>query len=260
MGSVLEIKNLHASIEGKGILNGLDLTIKQGEIHAIMGPNGSGKSTLANVIMGHPKYKVTGGDILLNRESMLPMPANERAKHGLFMAFQHPVEVSGVPLSSFLRTAYKTVKKQAEEKDRQKELESVADFRKMLKEMMNMLRVDDSFSKRYLNEGLSGGEKKKSEVLQALVLQPAFVILDETDSGTDVDAMKTISQGITSIHEQNESGILMITHYNRMLKNIRPQFVHILVGGKIVKTGGHSLADYVESAGYSEFLEDGQHA
>ena len=255
MASMLQIKGLHASVEGKEILKGLNLTIKQGEIHAIMGPNGSGKSTLANVLMGHPKYKVTEGDILLDGQSILQMGADGRAKLGLFMAFQHPLEVSGVPLSNFLRIAYKATKNQAEEKDRQKELTSVGEFRKMLKEKMEMLKVDDSFAKRYLNEGLSGGEKKKSEILQALVLQPKFAILDETDSGTDVDAMKIISQGINSIFEQNKSCILIITHYNRILHNVKPQFVHILVDGKIVKTGDYTLADKIESSGYNEFYE-----
>ncbi|MBI4167334.1 MAG: Fe-S cluster assembly ATPase SufC [Candidatus Aenigmarchaeota archaeon] len=255
MVSVLQVKELRASIEGKEILKGLNLTIRQGELHAIMGPNGSGKSTLANVIMGHPKYKITSGDIILDGKSILNETTDQRAKQGLFMAFQHPMEVSGVPLSNFLRTAYKAAKNQTEEKDKQKELSSVSEFRKTLKEKMEMLKVDESFGRRYLNEGLSGGEKKKSEILQALILQPKFAILDETDSGTDIDAMKIISQGINNIYEQSKSGILIITHYNRILHNVKPQFVHILVNGKIVKTSDYTLADQVETTGYNEFLE-----
>lgn len=252
MGSKLQVMDLHASIDGKEILKGLSLTIKQGEIHAIMGPNGSGKSTLANVIMGHPKYKVTSGDILLDGRSILNATTDQRAKQGLFMAFQHPLEVSGVSFANFLRVAHKHINNQMDET---KNIASVSEFRKLLKEKMSSLGVDENFVKRYLNEGLSGGEKKKSEVLQAAVLKPKIAIMDETDSGTDADAMKMISESINSLQKENNTGILMITHYNRILKNIRPDSVHVMVDGKIVKTGDFSLVDRVESSGYNEFSE-----
>ncbi len=250
MGSVLQIKNLHASVEGKEILNGLNLTVKQGEIHTIMGPNGSGKSTLANVIMGHPKYKITSGDITLDGKSILNETADQRAKLGLFMAFQHPMEISGVSLANFLRTAYRQVNGQPENP---KNMVSISEFRKLLKQKMDSLNVDDNFVKRYLNEGMSGGEKKKSEVLQAAVLKPKIAIMDETDSGTDVDAMKTISNSINSLLKDNNTGILLITHYNRILKIVKPDFVHIMISGRIIKTGDYSLADYVENSGYNGF-------
>ncbi|MBI3413123.1 MAG: Fe-S cluster assembly ATPase SufC [Candidatus Aenigmarchaeota archaeon] len=249
MASKLEIKNLHVVIDYKEILKGLDLTVNEGETHAIMGPNGSGKSTLANVIMGHPKYKITSGDIIFEGKSILALTPDRRAKLGLFMAFQHPLEISGVSLANFLRTAYKHINTGMDEKN----IASVSEFRKLMKEKMNSLGIDEDFAKRYLNEGLSGGEKKKSEVLQATILRPKIAILDETDSGTDVDAMKTISDSINNLKKESNTGILMITHYNRILKNVKPDLVHIMVDGRIVKTGDASLADRVESSGYNEF-------
>lgn len=250
MGSKLQIAGLHASVDGKEILKGLDLAVSGGEVHAIMGPNGSGKSTLANVIMGHPKYKVTSGDIIFDGKSILKETTDRRAKLGLFMAFQHPLEISGVSLANFLRIAHKNMNNPGA-----KDIASVSEFRKLLKAKMAGLDVEEDFVKRYLNEGLSGGEKKKSEVLQAAVLKPKIAVMDETDSGTDVDAMKTISDSINSLRSENNTGIIMITHYNRILKSVKPDFVHVMVGGRIIKTGDASLADQIENSGYNEFSE-----
>ena len=238
--SKLEIKDLHVSVDGKKILNGVNLEIVKGEITAIMGPNGAGKSTLANVLMGHPKYKVESGKIILDGEDITNLKPNERAKKGLFLSFQYPSEISGVTISNFLRTALGSLKN---------EKVPVLEFHKMLKEKMKMLNMDTAFTKRYLNEGFSGGEKKKAEILQMMILNPKYAILDENDSGVDVDALKVIALGIKSAINPNV-GILIITHYNRILEYLTPNKVYIMQEGKIVKSGGAELAKEIESKGY----------
>ncbi len=228
--SQLDIKDLHASIEGKEILKGVDFQVKQGEIHAVMGPNGSGKSTLASTIMGHPKYKVTKGDISFDGQTLLNLAPDARARKGVFLAFQYPYEVPGVSLSTFLRTAYN-------------------EFRKLLKEKLKLLDMDDSFATRYLNEGFSGGEKKRCEILQLAVLQPKIAVLDETDSGLDIDSVKIVAEGVNKLVGP-EMGVMIITHYQRILRYIKPNHVHILLDGRMVKSGGPELADVLEARGY----------
>ncbi len=246
----LEIKDLHVTVEGKEILKGLNLEIKQGEIHAIMGPNGSGKSTLAMTLMGHPKYKIEKGDILIDGQSILKMQTDIRSKHGLFLAFQYPLEVNGVSLSNFLRTAYNAVHDgQKNGKDVSQEIMSMFQFREFLKEKLALLKMDESFANRYLNEGFSGGEKKRCEILQLAVLQPKIAILDETDSGLDIDSIRIVADGINRLAGPN-LGILLITHYQRILKYVRPHYVHVLVDGKIVESGGEELATKLEEKGY----------
>lgn len=236
----LEIKNLHATIDGKEILKGVNLTILPGELHAIMGPNGSGKSTLANVLMGHPKYEVTSGQILLNDEDITESSADERARKGLFLSFQYPVEIPGVTVENFLRTAVNAVTGSDH---------GVAEFHQILKKEIALFGMDDAFSRRYLNEGFSGGEKKRMEILQMLLLNPKFAVLDETDSGLDVDALKVVSAGINKLRDADH-GFLLITHYNRILQHVNPSHVHVFIDGKIVKSGGHELAHEVEAQGY----------
>ncbi len=238
----LEVKDLCVSVDGKKILDGFNIKIKQGEIHALMGPNGSGKTTLSNVIMGHPKYFVESGSILLDGKDVLKLKPNERAKLGLFLAFQHPIEVSGVKIFTFLRTAYSNIHGNGV---------SIEQFESMLKDKMKALGMSESFIDRYLNEGFSGGEKKKFEILQMLMLNPKIAILDETDSGLDMDALKIISEGIKSM--TSSAGILLITHYERILKHVKPNFVHIMVDGKIVKSGDFSLVSTIEKKGYDYF-------
>ncbi len=241
--STLEIKDLHVSVDGIQILKGINLEIKSGDVNTIMGPNGSGKSTLAYTLMGHPKYRIEKGQILLDGENITNLSPDKRAKRGLFLSFQYPQEVSGVTLANFLRTALNSLN--------EKKI-SVMDFKKLFDEKVALLNMDPSLSKRYLNEGFSGGEKKKAEILQLAVLQPKIAILDETDSGTDVDALKTISNGINVVAKQQNMGILLITHYDRILQYIKTDKVHILVDGKIVKTGGPELATHIEEAGYQK--------
>ncbi|MDD9953915.1 MAG: Fe-S cluster assembly ATPase SufC [Candidatus Woesearchaeota archaeon] len=236
----LEIQDLHASIEGKEILKGVTLTINPGEIHALMGPNGSGKSTLANVLMGHPKYEVTKGKILLNGENISEMEPDERAKKGLFLSFQYPVEIPGVTVENFLRTAVNNV--QGKDLD-------VVEFHELLKKTLADFGIKNEFAGRYLNEGFSGGEKKRMEILQMLLLNPTFAILDETDSGLDVDALKIVSDGINKIKDEKH-GVLLITHYNRILEYVIPDKVHVLIDGKITETGGKELAHTIEAEGY----------
>ena len=238
---MLEVKDLHASIDGKEILKGVNLKIEKGKVSVIMGPNGSGKSTLASVLMGNPVYEITKGQILLNGEDITNMSPDKRAKKGLFLSFQYPQEVPGVTVSNFLRTAYNSITG--------KEI-SVLDFHKLLKEKLELLKISDNLSKRYLNEGFSGGEKKRMEILQMAVLQPGFAILDETDSGTDVDALKIITNGINTVKKDTDMGILLITHYDRVLKYIQADFVNIMIEGKIVKTGSQDLAFEIEKKGY----------
>jgi Fe-S cluster assembly ATP-binding protein len=236
---MMDIENLHVEVEGKEILKGITLHIGPGEVHALMGPNGSGKSTLANVLMGHPKYKVTRGRIMLDGEDIGGLPVNERAKRGLFLSFQYPLEVPGITVESFLRTAYNTLKGRSD----------VVQFNKLLKERMAELGIDPHFARRYLNEGFSGGEKKRMEILQMSILSPSTIILDETDSGLDVDALKVVADGISRMRDEQRS-ILIITHFNRILRYVEPTHVHIIVDGKIVKSSDKQLAYDVEAKGY----------
>ena len=248
--SILEIKNLHATVETpegtKEILKGVDLTIKGGETHAIMGPNGSGKSTLAYAIAGHPKYEITGGEVLLDGEDVLEMSVDERARAGLFLAMQYPVEVPGVTVSNFLRTAKTAIDGEAP---------SLRTWVKDVKGAMDDLKMDPVFAERNVNEGFSGGEKKRHEILQLEVLKPKFAVLDETDSGLDVDALKIVSEGVNRAKESTGLGVLLITHYTRILRYIRPDYVHVVVAGKIVEEGGPELADRLENEGYDRFLD-----
>tara|TARA_B100001013_G_scaffold22376_1_gene12492 strand:+ start:1894 stop:2649 length:756 start_codon:yes stop_codon:yes gene_type:complete len=249
MKNTLEIIDLHVSVESKPILKGVNLTVNKGETHAIMGPNGSGKSTLANTLMGHPKYIVDQGDILLDGESISKLSPDKRAKKGLFLAFQYPHEVSGVSVFNFLRSSLNSLDMQNNNKPM-----SIIAFRKYLRERMEVLNVEESFVKRYLNEGFSGGEKKKSEILQMAVLKPKIAILDETDSGLDIDALKTVSDAVNKMTGP-DLGILMITHYQRILKYVQPGFVHVLMDGKVVKSGSIELAQTLENKGYDWIRE-----
>lgn len=244
----LEIRDLHVSVDGKQILKGISLKIKQGEIHALMGPNGSGKSTLSFTLMGHPKYKIERGDILFDGESLLSIPIHERARKGLFLAFQYPMEIPGVNLSNFLWNSYVAIKSNGNPNQHI----SMIDFKDLLEEKMKILKMDQSFTNRYLNEGFSGGEKKRTEILQMAILNPKFAVLDETDSGLDVDALKIVANGIKKLANPS-LGILLITHYKRILNYIKPDFVHVLVEGKIVKSGDHTLATELEKKGYEGF-------
>jgi len=250
---MLEIKNLHVEIEiddgNLEILKGLNMTLKQGEIHALMGPNGSGKSTLANVLMGDPKYKITSGKILLNGENILELSPNERAKRGLFLSFQNPTSVPGVNIRKFLRQAYNSINPENKI--------SLLEFQNLLESKAGELGIDKSFLERYLNEGFSGGEKKKLEILQLLVLNPKIAILDETDSGLDIDALRTIAKGINSFTKSGEGKtILIITHYKRILDHIKPDRVSIMIQGKITTSGGVDLVDHLEEKGYGWIKED----
>lgn len=248
--STLEIRNLHASVETqdglKPILHGVNLTIGEGEVHAIMGPNGSGKSTTAYTLAGHPKYVITEGQIFLDGEDITDMTPDERAQAGLFLAMQYPVEVPGVSVTNFLRTAKTAIDGQAPK---------LREWTKKLKEATTNLKVDPDFVKRDLNVGFSGGEKKRTEVLQMELLEPKVAILDETDSGLDVDALRVVSEGVVRIHEKTNNSILLITHYSRILNYIHPDYVHVFSGGKIVKTGGPELADELEAHGYDSYVE-----
>ncbi|MFJ4045386.1 Fe-S cluster assembly ATPase SufC [Microbacterium sp. NPDC089987] len=251
--SVLEIRDLHVTVEtDQGvtpILNGIDLTIKTGETHAIMGPNGSGKSTLAYTIAGHPKYTVTQGTITFDGEDVLEMSVDERARAGLFLAMQYPVEIPGVTVTNFLRTAKTAIDGEAP---------SIRQWTKDVKEAMSNLRMDPKFAQRNVNEGFSGGEKKRHEIMQLEVLQPKFAVLDETDSGLDVDALKIVSEGVNRAKEATNLGVLLITHYTRILRYIRPDFVHVIVKGRIVEEGGSELADRLEDEGYDRFLDSAE--
>lgn len=245
MTEELMIKDLHVSIEGKKILNGVNLTVKKGEVCALMGPNGSGKSTLAYTLMGHPRYTVDKGEVWYKGKNILELPPDERAKLGLFLSFQYPQEIPGVSVSNFLRTALNSVKPNKV---------SVPDFVKLLREKMKLLKIDDAFSRRYLNEGFSGGEKKRAEILQLAVLQPDMAILDETDSGLDIDSLKVVAEGVNTLIGPNV-GVLVITHYQRLLNYIKPDKVHVMMNGKIVKSGGKELSEELEAHGYKEYEE-----
>lgn len=240
--SKLEIKNLHVSIEGKEIVKGVDLVVKSGEVHAIMGPNGSGKSTLAYSLMGHPRYEVDEGSVLLDGEEILEMSPDERSRAGLFLAFQYPQEISGVTVANFLRTALNAHRGEGNEL-------SVVEFMKLLREKMELLEMDPSFAQRYLNEGFSGGEKKRNEILQLAVLQPKFAIMDETDSGLDIDALRVVSNGVNAVRG-DRMGVIVITHYYRILQYLNPDYVHIMLDGRIVRSGGKELAVELEEKGY----------
>ena len=246
----LQIKDLWVKVEGKEILRGVNLKINEGEVHTVMGPNGSGKSTLALVIMGHPRYEVVRGDILVDGESILELTPDERAKKGLFLAFQYPVEISGVTVANFLRRAYLNLKYGGGELDKQKERIGVLEFQKLLNEKVQMLKLEPSLARRYLNEGFSGGEKKRAEILQLAVLQPRIAILDETDSGLDIDGVRIVAESINKLVQETGMGVLMITHYQRILKYIKPQFVHVMYNGRIVESGDHTLAEVLEEKGY----------
>jgi Fe-S cluster assembly ATP-binding protein len=238
--ATLEVRNLHASVEGKQILNGIDLIVRQGETHALMGPNGSGKSTLSNVIMGRPGYVITEGSVVFNGEDISALTPDARAKRGLFLAMQYPTEVPGVSVVNFLRTAYQAVKG---------EQVSALAFRKHMKEQMDRLSIDDAMVNRYVNQGFSGGEKKRNEVLQLAVLEPRIAILDETDSGLDIDSLKLVAEGVNELVGP-DLGVLLITHYQRMLNHITPDRVHVMMLGRIVKSGGAELAHELEEKGY----------
>lgn len=244
--SGLEIKNLHVSIEGKEILKGVDLSINKGEVHAIMGPNGTGKSTLAYALMGHPAYTITEGEVFLNGENILEMEADERSRKGIFLAFQYPVAIPGVTVANFLRTALNARRKAVHPEDKGI---SLVEFRKMLKEKMELLKMDSSFAGRYLNDGFSGGEKKRAEILQMATLRPEIAILDETDSGLDIDALRIVSEGVNALRGP-DLGVLLITHYQRILNYIKPDYVHVMLGGKVVESGGADLALHLEEHGY----------
>ncbi len=247
--SVLDIRDLHVSVETeqgtKQILRGVDLTINEGEIHAIMGPNGSGKSTLAYTIAGHPKYHVESGSILLDGEEVLEMSVDERARAGLFLAMQYPVEIPGVTVSNFLRTAKTAIDGEAP---------AIRGWIKDVRDSMSNLRMDPVFAERNVNEGFSGGEKKRNEILQLELLKPKFAVLDETDSGLDVDALKIVSEGVNRAKANTGLGILLITHYTRILRYIQPDFVHVFVAGRVAEQGGRELADRLEDEGYDRYL------
>ena len=248
--ATLEIRDLHVSVDSdageREILRGVDLTVRQGETHAIMGPNGSGKSTLAYSVAGHPKYRITRGTVTLDGEDVLAMSVDERARAGLFLAMQYPVEVPGVSVSNFLRTSATAVRGEAPK------------LRTWIKEMrsaMDALAMDPAFAERSVNEGFSGGEKKRHEILQMELLQPKIAILDETDSGLDVDALKVVSEGVNRVRETGEVGTLLITHYTRILRYVRPDFVHVFLDGRIVAEGGPELADELEANGYDSYIK-----
>lgn len=254
MPNELEIKNLHVAVEGKEILKGIDLVINKGEIHAIMGPNGSGKSTLANTLAGHPKYQITAGDILFKGDSILEWGPDERAQKGIFLAFQYPMAIPGVTVANFLRTALNARRRAAGANGASKPI-SIPEFRKLMREKMAILKLDDVFATRYLNDGFSGGEKKRVEILQMAVLNPEFAVLDETDSGLDIDALRIVSEGVNTLTGPN-LGVLLITHYQRLLNYIKPHFVHVMVSGKFAVSGGPELALRLEEQGYDWIKEE----
>ncbi|GMV36896.1 MAG: ABC transporter ATP-binding protein [Fimbriimonadales bacterium] len=241
---LLEVRELSAGVEGKTILNGVSLTLRKGEVHAIMGPNGSGKSTFSNVLMGHPGYEVLSGEVLYKGQDLLAMETDERAKAGVFLAFQYPTAIPGVTTVSFLRTALKSLRGQDM---------PARDFRKLLKEKLSELSMDESFATRYVNDGFSGGEKKRFEMLQMAMIQPELAIMDETDSGLDIDALRVVSENVNRMRGPN-LGVLLITHYSRILTHITPDFVHVMANGRIIKSGGKDLAHELEERGYDWLL------
>ncbi len=257
MAPTFSIKDLRVSVEGKLILKGLSLDINLGETHALMGPNGSGKSTLAYALMGHPKYEVEGGEVWFKGHNILELTPDERARMGLFLAFQYPTSIPGVSLANFLRTAVDAVregKQGSNGNGKSKSSLPIAEFRKLLNEKMELLRMDKSFARRYLNEGFSGGEKKRAEILQMAMLQPEIAVLDETDSGLDIDALRIVSEGVNALAGPH-MGILVITHYQRILNYVKPDFVHVMVNGQIVESGGAELAHRLEEEGYDRYVK-----
>jgi Fe-S cluster assembly ATP-binding protein len=249
--SDLVINNLHVSVDGKEILKGVTLTVKQGEVHAIMGPNGTGKSTLAYTLMGHPNYTVTEGEVLFKGQNILDLEPDERSRLGLFLAFQYPVAIPGVTVANFLRSAINARRRAENPEDKGI---PIPEFRKLLKEKMEMLKMDPAFAGRYLNDGFSGGEKKRAEILQMAILKPEIAILDETDSGLDIDALRIVSEGVNALMGP-EMGVLVITHYQRLLNYIKPHVVHVMMGGRIVESGGPDLALHLEEHGYDWIRE-----
>jgi Fe-S cluster assembly ATP-binding protein len=246
---ILEVRDLCAKVvdEGADILRGVNLTLNKGEIHAIMGPNGSGKSTLAKILAGHPGYEATGGQVLYQGDSVLDLDPDERSRRGIFLAFQYPVEIPGVSIANFLRTAMQARLEEGEELD-------LFDFQDELLDRMELLDMDPSFAERPVNDGFSGGEKKRNEILQMAVLRPQLAVMDETDSGLDIDALQVVAKGVTRLHqEQPEMTVLIITHYQRLLDYIRPDHVHVMVAGRIARSGGPELAEELESEGYEQF-------
>ena len=251
MSNALEIRDLHAGIEGKPILKGVNLTVGQGEVHALMGPNGTGKSTLANVLMGHPSYEVTAGEILFKGVNLVGIAPDKRSQMGIFLAFQYPVAIPGLSVANFLRSAINARRRALDPQDKGI---PVPEFRKALKDKMDLLKISHDFAGRYLNEGFSGGEKKRAEILQMAVLGPEIAILDETDSGLDIDALRIVSGGVNALTGPN-LGILVITHYQRILNYIKPNHVHIMLDGQIVESGGADLAEHLEEHGYDWIRE-----
>ncbi len=251
MTAVLEIRNLHVSIDGKPILKGVNLTVRQGEVHALMGRNGSGKSTLAYALMGHPAYTVDAGQIIFDGQDLLELEADARSRAGLFLAFQYPVAVPGVTLANFLRASINARRKEANPEDKGI---SIQEFRRLLMGKMQALKVDPSFAGRYLNEGFSGGEKKRAEILQLATLEPKIAVLDETDSGLDIDALRVVAEGINNLIGTN-LGVLVITHYEQFLNYIKPQFVHVMYDGRVVEEGGFELAEKIQAQGYDWVAE-----
>ena len=249
--SEIVISNLHAGIDGNEILKGVDLTVNQGEVHALMGPNGTGKSTLAYVLMGHPNYEVTEGEVFFKGANVLDLEPDERSRMGLFLAFQYPVAIPGVSVANFLRTAVNARRKGENPEDKGI---PIPEFRNMLKAKMDLLKMDHAFAGRYLNEGFSGGEKKRAEILQMAALQPEIAILDETDSGLDIDALRIVSDGVNALRGE-DLGVLVITHYQRILNYIKPDYVHIMLDGRIAESGGPELALTLEEQGY-EWLRE----
>src|ERR671926_323395 len=248
----LEVRDLHANIDGKEILTGLNINIDKNEVHAIMGPNGSGKSTFANVLLGHPKYTITSGDILVKGQSILDLSTDERSKKGIFLGFQYPIEISGVGYSHFLRNAYNTLSKSLGQDQQNREVFlTVREFHEYVKRNLDSVGLDPSFLGRYLNEGFSGGEKKRSEVMQMLVLKPNIAILDEPDSGLDIDSVKSVAEAINKLIDTG-AGVLVITHYARILRYLKKlDYVHVVARGKVIKSGGKELAEELEAKGYT---------
>ena len=242
----IEVRNLHVNVNGREILKGVDLLVQRGEVHALMGPNGTGKSTLAYSLMGHPNYEVTEGEVWFKGQNIVEMAPDERSRMGMFLAFQYPVAIPGVSVANFLRSAINARRKAVNPTDKGI---SVPEFRKLLKERMDLLKMDYAFAGRYLNDGFSGGEKKRAEILQMAVLRPEIAILDETDSGLDIDALRIVSEGVNALRGP-ELGVLVITHYQRILNYIKPDHVHIMLGGRIVESGGSDLALHLEEQGY----------
>ncbi len=256
----LEIKNLHVEIDGATILDGIDLTVNKGEVHAIMGPNGSGKSTLAYTLMGHPSYEVTEGSIVYKGVDLLELEADERARLGMFLAFQYPQAIPGVSVMNFLRMAVNakrgvTGSGRNDDPDAPKPM-PIPEFRKKIEAAMNLLKVDRDLLKRYLNDGFSGGEKKRVEILQMAMLEPQIAVLDETDSGLDIDALRVVATGVNSLVSETGMGAIVITHYQRLLEYVKPQFVHVLAQGRIIASGGPELAERLEDQGYAQVLAE----